>query len=157
MIEQLRRDIQARIDQLVSEVDKLRQALLELDGGEQRGSGRSPTPRRKHQATSRRRAPQARRASSAGPRTPGQARRRASSLDSGSARGASGRARRGSTKAAILATLAGGKPLTAGDIAKATGLGRPSVSTTLSTLAKSGDVKKASRGYELVAAPSVSK
>jgi DNA-binding IclR family transcriptional regulator len=44
---------------------------------------------------------------------------------------------------------AGGEPMTAGQVASATGLGRPSVSTTLSKLARSGDVMKAQRGYAL--------
>jgi DNA-binding IclR family transcriptional regulator len=39
--------------------------------------------------------------------------------------------------------------LTAGEVAKATGLARPTVSTTLSKLAKSGEAVKAARGYEL--------
>ena len=39
--------------------------------------------------------------------------------------------------------------MTAGEEAKATGLGRASVSTTLSRLAKSGEVTKAARGYQL--------
>ena len=39
--------------------------------------------------------------------------------------------------------------MTAGEVASATGLGRASVSTTLSKLAKSGDVAKAARGYQL--------
>jgi DNA-binding transcriptional regulator GbsR (MarR family) len=45
--------------------------------------------------------------------------------------------------------LASGKAMTASDVATATGLGRASVSTTLSKLAKSGEVHKAPRGYEL--------
>jgi len=44
---------------------------------------------------------------------------------------------------------ANGQPMTAGQVASATGLGRPSVSTTLSKLARSGDVAKAQRGYTL--------
>ena len=39
--------------------------------------------------------------------------------------------------------------MTAGEIATATGLGRASVSTTLSKLAKSGELTKAARGYQL--------
>ena len=39
--------------------------------------------------------------------------------------------------------------MTAGEVATATGLGRASVSTTLSKLAKSGEVTKAARGYQL--------
>jgi biotin operon repressor len=39
--------------------------------------------------------------------------------------------------------------MTAGEVASATGLGRGTVSTTLSKLAKSGVVVKADRGYRL--------
>ena len=39
--------------------------------------------------------------------------------------------------------------MTAGEIAAATGLGRATVSTTLSKLATSGQVTKAARGYQL--------
>ena len=39
--------------------------------------------------------------------------------------------------------------MTAGEVAAATGLSRGTVSTTLSKLAKSGDVVKAKRGYRL--------
>ena len=41
--------------------------------------------------------------------------------------------------------------MTASEVASATGLGRASVSTTLSKLAKSGEVTKAQRGYQLSA------
>ncbi len=40
--------------------------------------------------------------------------------------------------------------MTAGEVAAATGLGRATVSTTLSKLAKSGEVTKAQRGYSLL-------
>jgi DNA-binding IclR family transcriptional regulator len=39
--------------------------------------------------------------------------------------------------------------MTAGEIAAATGLGRATVSTTLSKLATSGAITKAARGYQL--------
>jgi CRP-like cAMP-binding protein len=39
--------------------------------------------------------------------------------------------------------------MTAGQVAEATGLGRGTVSTTLTKLAKSGEVVKAERGYRL--------
>jgi biotin operon repressor len=42
--------------------------------------------------------------------------------------------------------------MTAGEVATATGLGRASVSTTLSKLAKSGEAVKADRGYALPSA-----
>jgi DNA-binding transcriptional regulator GbsR (MarR family) len=38
--------------------------------------------------------------------------------------------------------------MTAGEVAAATGLARGTVSTTLSKLAKAGEVLKAERGYE---------
>ena len=44
---------------------------------------------------------------------------------------------------------ANGQALTASEVASATGLGRASVSTTLSKLARAGDVTKAQRGYKL--------
>jgi DNA-binding IclR family transcriptional regulator len=39
--------------------------------------------------------------------------------------------------------------MTAGEVATATGLGRASVSTTLSKLARSGEITKAARGYQV--------
>jgi DNA-binding transcriptional ArsR family regulator len=53
----------------------------------------------------------------------------------------------GATKTAVLAALAGGDAMTAGDVAGLTGVGRASVSTTLSKLASAGQVAKAERGY----------
>ncbi len=49
----------------------------------------------------------------------------------------------------MLAALGGGAAMTASEVAAKTGLGRASVSTTLSKLAKSGEVTKAERGYRL--------
>jgi DNA-binding IclR family transcriptional regulator len=49
----------------------------------------------------------------------------------------------------VLAALAGGDAMTASQVASKAGLARPTVSTTLSKLAKSGDVQKAARGYRL--------
>jgi len=57
----------------------------------------------------------------------------------------------GATKSAVLAALASGNAITAGEVANATGLGRASVSTTLSKLAKTGEITKATRGYQLAA------
>jgi predicted ArsR family transcriptional regulator len=63
-----------------------------------------------------------------------------------------GRTERGATRAAVLGALAGGEAMTAGQVATKAGLARPTVSTTLSKLAKSGDVQKAERGYRLASA-----
>ena len=52
----------------------------------------------------------------------------------------------------MLAALAGGEALTAGQVATKAGLARPTVSTTLSKLAKTGEVAKAPRGYRLSSA-----
>ena len=45
----------------------------------------------------------------------------------------------------MLAALAGGGSMTAGQVAAKAGLARPTVSTTLSKLAKTGDVQKPAR------------
>jgi DNA-binding transcriptional ArsR family regulator len=55
---------------------------------------------------------------------------------------------RGQTRAKILDALKDG-PKTAGEITAATGVGRGTASTTLTKLAKSGEVVKAQRGYKL--------
>jgi DNA-binding IclR family transcriptional regulator len=47
----------------------------------------------------------------------------------------------------VLAALTAEEGMTAGEVAKSTGLPRPSVSTMLSRMAKSGEVVKAERGY----------
>ena len=57
------------------------------------------------------------------------------------------------TKEAVLAALGQGGAMTASEVATAIGLGRGSVSATLSKLAKSGEAVKAQRGYSLRGAP----
>ncbi len=135
MLDQLRRDIQSRLDELLSEVDKLRHALAALasrDGGT--AVSTPPTV-----ASKPAKAPARKPASSP-----------ASRPASKSANGT--RTAPGATKAAIIAALASASnPMTAGEIADATGLGRATISTTLSRLAKSGEVSKADRGYAVKA------
>ena len=63
-----------------------------------------------------------------------------------------GRTAPGATKASVLAALAGGEAMTAGQVATKAGLARGTVSTTLSKLAKTGEVQKAERGYRLTSA-----
>jgi hypothetical protein len=63
-----------------------------------------------------------------------------------------GRTSRGATKASVLAALAGGEAMTASQVAANAGLPRPTVSTTLSKLAKTGEAQKAKRGYRLPSA-----
>jgi DNA-binding MarR family transcriptional regulator len=93
--------------------------------------GRKQTPATKSQpAASATRAKRAQRTAAATPAT-------------------NGRSARGATKASVLAALAGGEAMTAGQLATQAGLARPTVSTTLSKLAKTGEVQKAERGYRL--------
>jgi hypothetical protein len=49
----------------------------------------------------------------------------------------------------VLEALSNSNAMTAGEVAAATGLGRGTVSTTLTKLANSGEVRKAERGYTL--------
>jgi predicted Rossmann fold nucleotide-binding protein DprA/Smf involved in DNA uptake len=58
------------------------------------------------------------------------------------------RAPRGQNKAKVLDALKDG-PMTASEIAKATGIGTGTVSTMLTKMAKSGELAKAERGYRL--------
>jgi predicted Rossmann fold nucleotide-binding protein DprA/Smf involved in DNA uptake len=58
------------------------------------------------------------------------------------------RAPRGQNKAKVLAALKDG-PMTASEIATATGIGTGTVSTMLTKMAKSGELAKAERGYKL--------
>lgn len=135
MIDRLREQIQERLEQLTGEADRLRKALAALDPRTSTALARKPpAPRQstKPTATTRKSAP-ARRPSTAATRS---ARRTAP----------------GATKAAVLAALVGGEAMTAGEVATKAGLARATVSTTLSKLAKTGEVEKAERGYRLPAA-----
>jgi DNA-binding MarR family transcriptional regulator len=70
----------------------------------------------------------------------------------GSTSATNGRAAAGATKASVLVALADGEAMTASQVATKLGLARPTVSTTLSRLAKTGEVQKAERGYRLTSA-----
>jgi DNA-binding transcriptional ArsR family regulator len=140
LIDRIRHDIEGRLQQLLAEAEKLRHALAALDPRER---SVSPTKTTRPKPVAPRTSPKA---SSTKP-APAPASARAG----GTAKVAGGPARTapGATKAKVLAALSSDQALTAGDVAKATGLGRQSVSTTLSKLAKAGDVVKAERGYRL--------
>jgi hypothetical protein len=56
---------------------------------------------------------------------------------------------RGQNKAKILGTLKGRGPMTASEIAKTTGIPAATVSSTLTKMAKTGELAKAERGYTL--------
>ena len=136
MIDRLREQLQERLDQLLGEADRLRKALAALDP-------RSPkAPPGKSAARSTAEATSSAAAASAAKRTP--ARRTAKPAARSPRQTAPG-----ATKAAVLAALDGSQGMTAGEVAAKAGLGRGTVSTTLSKLAKSGEVEKAERGYRL--------
>jgi TolA-binding protein len=109
---------------LTDELERLRGALTRLQG-----DGRSTV-----RADRRNRTPAAKSA--------GRATRRAKPAS------APARAPRGQNKAKVLDALKNG-PMTASEISKATGIGTGTVSTMLTKMAKSGDLAKAERGYQL--------
>ena len=141
VIDRLREQIQERLEQLTGEADRLRKALAALN------PRTSTAPARKPPAPTQSTKPTATATKSGPPRRP-------STPATRSAR----RTAPGATKTAVLAALTGGEAMTAGEVATKAGLARPTVSTTLSKLAKTGEVEKAERGYRIAsttpAAPS---
>jgi len=144
MIDRLREQIQQRLDQLMGEADRLRKALAALDPRSQAAPPRKP-PARKPPTRRRARPETAKRQTAA--TTPATGRRTPRPSTRSPRRTAPG-----ATKASVLAALAGGEAMTAGEVAANTGLARGTVSTTLSKLAKDGEVQKAERGYRLAPA-----
>jgi hypothetical protein len=155
MLDHLRQQIQIHLDELLGKADKLRRALGALGS---RDGAATPSP----SATSSAAPKGARQAPTSGTATRKPARPRSSAGSAatspspqpaeplaGAPAARRARAVSGSTKTAVLEALTGGNAMTAGEVATATGLGRASVSTTLSKLAKSGEVTKAPRGYQL--------
>jgi sugar-specific transcriptional regulator TrmB len=140
VIDQIRHDIQARLDQLLAEADKLHRALAALDPREQSTTARA---QRAKPLASKERTTTTPSSLKTVPSQSPSARTRtgAASVPARSASGA--------TKAKVLSALSNDGGLTAGEVAKATGLGRATVSTTLSNLAKRGTIAKAERGYRL--------
>jgi DNA-binding transcriptional ArsR family regulator len=133
VIDRLREQIQECLDQLAGEADRLRKALAALDP-------RSPSP-------PDRKRPARTRTPSTKPATLASKPARAPRATRSSRRTAPG-----ATKAAVLTALAGGEAMTAGEVAAKAGLAPGTVSTTLSKLAKAGEVQKAQRGYRLAPA-----
>jgi predicted Rossmann fold nucleotide-binding protein DprA/Smf involved in DNA uptake len=56
---------------------------------------------------------------------------------------------RGQNQAKILEALKGSEPMTASEVARRTGISTATVSTTLTKMARSGQLTKAERGYKL--------
>jgi DNA-binding transcriptional ArsR family regulator len=139
VIERIREQIQQRLDQLAGEADRLRKALAALDPRSSKAPTRKPPARKPAQPTATKPAPSAMKRTAVQRMSPPAAR-------------SPRRTAPGATKASVLAALAGGEAMTAGEVAENTGLARGTVSTTLSKLAKSGEVQKAQRGYRLTPA-----
>jgi DNA invertase Pin-like site-specific DNA recombinase len=113
-------DLEAQIAPLADEAEQLRTAIARLEAIEPPAGGR-----RTRAATAAKGAPAGRRArSSNGQRAP-----------------------RGQNRRAILEAIKN-EAKTAGDVAKETGIGRPTVSTTLTKLVSDGAAVKAKRGYK---------
>ena len=155
MLDQLSRNITNSLGALLHEADKLRRSLTAL-GSRNDPSAADPRTRSSGSRPSSERRATASSSSAAAPRQTPRSRakqptRASSSQETAPRResGNGGRNASGATKSAVLATLANGKAMTAGEIATATGLGRASVSTTLSRLAKSGELTKVPRGYQI--------
>ncbi len=153
MLDQIRRDIQNRLDELHAEADKLRRALAALASRDSTTSAKpaaeaappaAAAPRSRRGAGAAAAKPARPRRTDATPKAPG-----AEAAKPAAATPARARTSQVSTKAAVLSALGNGGALTAGEIATATGLGRASISTTLSRLAKTGEVIKADRGYQI--------
>ena len=113
-------ELEKEIAPLADEAEQLRTAIARLEAIEPSGAGRRG------------------RTSTAGKRAT--ARR-------GAARTSTGRAPRGQNRRLILEAIKS-QPKTAGDVAKETGIGRPTVSTTLTKLVSDGAAVKAKRGYK---------
>ncbi len=121
VIDRVRKEIEGRLEAILSEADKLRKALVALDPRSSSAPARPTAPAARTRA--------ARSASTGRRRT----------------------AKPGATKRRVLQALSDGNPKTAGEVASATGIKRGTVSTTLSKLSKTGEVVKAERGYRLPA------
>jgi DNA-binding transcriptional ArsR family regulator len=113
-------ELEEQIAPLADEAEQLRTAITRLEAIEPGGSGR-----RARATTGSRRAGTRR----------------------GAARSSTGRAPRGQNRRLILEAIKD-QPKTAGDVAKDTGIGRPTVSTTLTKLVSDGAAVKAKRGYK---------
>jgi DNA-binding MarR family transcriptional regulator len=110
----------------------------------------SSTPRRAEPATA---VPGRKRTRAAQALPTGSATRAARTRRSGASTSVtSSRTAPGATRASVLAALAGGEAVTASQVATRAGLARPTVSTTLSKLGRTGEVQKAERGYRLISA-----
>jgi hypothetical protein len=144
LIDRIRKEIEERLAEIQAEERQLRQVLGALETGT--ASAAAGAARRASRALPRRGADKPAAPATAASAAPAAA---AAKPASTRRRGGSGRGGSGETKSRVLQALADGTAKTASEVAAASGLGRGSVSTTLSKLAKAGELIKADRGYQL--------
>jgi predicted Rossmann fold nucleotide-binding protein DprA/Smf involved in DNA uptake len=147
----------AKHQRLSEELERLRDALGRLEGAARsQVSGRRAGGRPAGRSAGAARPAGGTRSRAAGAR--GGARPAARSTARGKPAGAApgtsapARAPRGQNKAKVLEALTDG-PMTASEIAQATGIATGTVSTLLTKLSKTGEVVKAERGYRLPERP----
>jgi predicted Rossmann fold nucleotide-binding protein DprA/Smf involved in DNA uptake len=147
----------AKHERLSEELERLRDALGRLEGAARsRVSARREAARPAARSAGRAKAAGGTRSRAAGgggaARPAGRSSARGKRAGAGPGTGAPARAPRGQNKAKVLEALKDG-PMTASEIANATGIATGTVSTLLTKLSKSGEVVKAERGYRLPERP----
>ena len=143
----------AKHERLSEELERLRDALGRLEGAARsRVRGRREAARPTGRSGSRAKPAGATRSRAAGggggARPAARSSAREKPAGAASRTSAPARAPRGQNKAKVLAALRDG-PMTAAEIANATGIATGTISTMLTKLSKSGEVVKAERGYRL--------
>jgi DNA-binding transcriptional ArsR family regulator len=158
LIDDLRTEMQARLDEILVEAEKLRKAIAALETADVAAPARRKGARSAAAVATRpERAARGRSTAAPSRARPalGELRstERTRATRTRATKPATSR-RSGGTKEAVLAALVKGDSMTASKVAASTGLGRASVSTTLSKLTKTDEVVKADRGYKLPASRS---
>jgi CRP-like cAMP-binding protein len=143
----------AKHERLSEELERLRDALGRLEGAARsRVSGRREAARPAGRSASRAKPAGGTRSRAAGgdggARPAARSSARVKPAGAAPRTSAPARAPRGQNKAKVLEALKDG-PMTASEIANATGIATGTVSTLLTKLSKSGEVVKAERGYRL--------
>jgi CRP-like cAMP-binding protein len=142
----------AKHERLGEELERLRDALGRLEGAARsRVSGRREGARPAGRSASGAKpagGTRSRAAGGGGRARPARSGAREKPTGAASRTSAPARAPRGQNKAKVLEALKDG-PMTASEIANATGIATGTVSTLLTKLSKTGEVVKAERGYRL--------
>ena len=122
VIDRIRHDIQQRLEQLLDEAEKLRHALAALDPRDRSATPTAPAAKSPAAAKRPDKKASSPKRSVAPKRTVSRA-----GASGGAARTAAPRTAPGETRAKVLGALSRDQALTAGEVAQATGLARPTV------------------------------